>query len=244
MSPTSYDSIAQWYDEVVRPVPVTNDLALSHLLAMLASSKGQSVCDLACGQGRLARALAQRGWQITGVDLSSELIGIAQRDEDADPAGVTYLVDNAESLSLLDDHQFDGVVCNLALMDIPDLAAAYKSVWRILRPGGWFIFSITHPCFESPHAVWHAAPDGAMSREIVSYFVEGFWRSTNPHGIRGRVGAHHRTLSTYLNTLIQTLFVIDHVIEPQAFDTNDSSVPDDRVIPASMLVRCTKLAAS
>src|SRR5262245_43069830 len=139
MPTASYNAIAGWYDTLVRLASLAGDVVLPHLFALLGDVDDQQICDLACGQGRLTRTLAQAGAQVVGVDISTELIAIAQRDEAADPSGITYLVDDAEMLALLADAQFDGVVCNLALMDIPHLTAAYQAVWRILRPSGWFV---------------------------------------------------------------------------------------------------------
>ena len=46
------------------------------------------------------------------------------------------------------DGAFDGIACNMALHDIPDLAACARATARVLRPGGWFAFAVTHPCLE------------------------------------------------------------------------------------------------
>jgi ubiquinone/menaquinone biosynthesis C-methylase UbiE len=235
---TPYDAIAPWYDRMVRSNSLAGDEMLRRLLDMIGPVRGQRVCDLACGQGYVARALAQQGAQVTGVDLSSELIAIARRDEASAPLGITYLVDDATTLTTLAAESFDGVVCNLALMDIPDLEAAFRSVWRFLRPAGWFVFAITHPCFAAPHAEWRTAPDGAISREIFTYFSEGFWRSTDPKGVRGQVGAYHRTLTTYINTLIQTGFALERIDEPQA--TGSMPAPGYQVIPPWLHVYCIK----
>jgi len=243
MPTADYDAIAAWYDALVRSDSFVGDLVLSHLFTMLGDVHGRHICDLACGQGRLARTLAQKGAQVVGVDISTQLIAIAQRDEATHPLGITYIVDNAVTLTSLGDAQFHGVVCNLALMDIPDLTAVCHAVWRILRPAGWFVFSITHPCFESPHATWRMAPDGMISREIFTYFTEGVWRSSNLQGVRGQVGANHRMLSTYLNTLSQTGLVIDQIREPQPAHADTVAIPGYHVVPAFMLVRCTKPSA-
>ncbi|HAL49192.1 MAG TPA: class I SAM-dependent methyltransferase, partial [Dehalococcoidia bacterium] len=48
----------------------------------------------------------------------------------------------------------------------------------------------------------------------VDYFAEGFWRSENPDGVRGKVGAHHRTLSTYLNGLVEAGLSLERLVEP------------------------------
>jgi ubiquinone/menaquinone biosynthesis C-methylase UbiE len=242
MPTPAYDPIAEWYDALVRSSMLAGDVVLPHVFTLLGDVQNQPICDLACGQGRLARALAQDGAQVVGVDISARLIAIAQRDEADQPLGITYIVDDAATLASLGDAQFQGVVCNLALMDIADLGAVCRTVWRILRPLGWFVFSITHPCFEAPHAAWRTAPDGTISREIFTYFAEGLWYSSNVQGVRGQVGANHRMLSTYLNTLSQTGFLIDRIIEPQPLSAT-VAVPGYRVIPAFMLVRCTKLGS-
>jgi SAM-dependent methyltransferase len=73
---------------------------------------------------------------------------------------------------------FDGVVCFMALMDIPELAPTLHSVARILRPGGWLVFAILHPCFHTSQSGEMETPEGAI-RTIGKYFVEGYWRSVS-----------------------------------------------------------------
>jgi ubiquinone/menaquinone biosynthesis C-methylase UbiE len=236
----AYDAIAEWYDQTIRATDPVGDLVLPALFALVGDVRGQHICDLACGQGRLSRLLAEQKAQVTGVDLSSELIKIAQRDEANEPLGIHYLVNDAMTLGSLGDGTFDGVVCNMALMDIPDLDAVFKSVWRILHPQGWFVFSITHPCFSSPHADWQTAEDGTVSRVIHSYFSEAFWRSTYAKGVRGQVGAYHRTLSTYLNTLRQNGFHFEQMIEPKHAQASTEHHPGYHVVPAFLVIKGMK----
>jgi ubiquinone/menaquinone biosynthesis C-methylase UbiE len=240
MAKASYDDIAAWYDVLVRAGSLADQIVVPPLFELIGNVQGQRVCDLACGTGRITRALAGQGAQVTGVDLSAELLTIAQRDEAAEASGITYLLDNAETLASLPDETFDGVVCHLALMDIANLAGTCQAVWRVLRSPGWFVFSITHPCFEAPHSTWTRAIDGTISREVRHYFTEGFWRSENVEGVRGQVGAYHRILSTYLNTLIQAGFTIECIIEPRATGLAADRIPGYAVVPAFMLARSKK----
>jgi ubiquinone/menaquinone biosynthesis C-methylase UbiE len=241
MKTAAYDSIAEWYDTLLQTDSVVHTFVTSHLLDLTGDVKGKHVCDLACGQGHVARELARNGARVTGVDISVELMGRAQRYEASNAHGITYLIDDAQTLSKLSEAQFDGVTCNLALTDIPDLRGAVQSAWRILRRRGWFVFSITHPCFEAPHAEWQAAPNGDVYRTVHSYFVEGFWRSNNPHGVRGRVGAQHRTLSTYVNTLAEAGFTLQCIHEPQPRSDLASLLPAGyAIVPAFLLMRCVK----
>jgi hypothetical protein len=85
---------------------------------------------------------------------------------------------------------------------------------------------MVHPCFPGGDVGLSSWPPER------SYFDEGRWTSAahDPDGVRSRVGSSHRTLSTYLNTLIAAGFAIDRVIEPPAS------------APTSLLLRCRRLA--
>lgn len=240
MAEAAYDTIAAWYDESVRKrggVALTMDLVLGPLFTLMGDVRGQQVCDLACGQGLVTRELARRGATVVGVDLSAKLLDIAAQIEQEAPLGITYLQDDAQTLAGSNTNSFDGVACNMALMDIPDLHALCRSVVRVLRPGGWFVCSITHPCFQTPDSDWTEAPGGVLSRTVRGYFNEGFWRSDNPNGVRGQVGAYHRTLGTYLTTLARAGLVLEQVIEPQPAADAEVDVPGYRIVPPFMIMR-------
>jgi ubiquinone/menaquinone biosynthesis C-methylase UbiE len=205
-----YDPIAAWYDEGIRRGGSLHDFVLPGLFELMGNTRGSKICDLACGQGILARRLAGQGAHVVGVDLSRELLHIAQREEHADPLGITYFQDDAQYLHSLADATFDGVVCNLALMDIVDLPKAASTIWRILQPGGWFVFTLLHPCAPVSSA------EGTLLHAFHDYFEEGYWCSSNPASVRGRIGAYHRTVSTYLNNFLTVGLNLEKVMEPQA----------------------------
>ena len=211
---SSYDEVADWYDSVLRNGAIVQDAAMHSLHALAQDVKNRRICDLACGQGIVARTLADRGAGVVGVDISAKLLEIARTQETAHSRGIEYAEMNAETLVDLATSSFDGVVCNLALMDIADLAATSASVFRVLRQGGWFVFTIMHPCFQTSDSAW--IMEGAKTGRVVrAYFEEGRWHSKNKTGMRARVGAVHRTLGTYFNTLSATGLVLQTVAEPQ-----------------------------
>jgi len=78
------------------------------------------------------------------------------------------------------------------MMDIDDLHGVVRTVATTVRPGGWFVISMVHPCFPGNETGLSSWPPER------SYFDEGWWTSTahNPIGVRIRGGASHRTLST------------------------------------------------
>jgi SAM-dependent methyltransferase len=107
----------------------------------------------------------------------------------------------------------------MAIMDIPEHRALFRSVRRVLKPGGIFVFSMLHPCFETP---FHAPDESpilvdengtAIAYVVRRYAKEGFWQSGGT-GVRGHMGAYHRTLSTLLNDLLATGFLLARLDEP------------------------------
>ncbi len=237
---TDYDAIADWYAESFLTSSPVQALSVQALLALAGDLQGRQVCDLACGQGVVTRELARRGANVVGIDLSVRLLEVARNYEDAEPLGIVYQEGDAHTLEDIPDAAFDGVVCHLALMDIPDLAACFRTVARILRPQGWFVFAITHPCFQTPDSRWTGKAGGTVKREVRGYFREGFWRSDNPDGVRGKVGAYHRTLTTYFNTLAETGLRLESLAEPQPQNEIAGRVPGYAEVPAVLVARCRR----
>jgi SAM-dependent methyltransferase len=233
----SWSDIAAWYDELVAGGSGPHETAVCSLLSLVPELTGQIVLDLACGQGLATRALAEAGaQQVVGIDASSEMISIAR--EHGAPAGsdVAYLVDDAQELATVGTATFDGASCQLGLMDIPDLDSTLAALRRVLKPQGWFVFVIGHPCFLVPDATSATRSDGRPAVTVSGYFEERFWRSSNPHGVR-RAGNHHRTLATYLNSLVRAGFGIEAVEEPEATPLLAQQQPLYREVPIFFAAR-------
>ncbi len=245
MPQTSYDDIAEWYDQFLRERPIYREVILPNLLALIGEVAGQAICDLACGQGWVARELARRGAKVVGLDLAPNLLALARRYEEQEPLGIVYLEGDAQHAEPLSDREFDGCVCVMALINIPNLQATLQTVRRILRPGGWFVFAIPHPCFETPHAQWVPRPDPEhpFGRLVTGYFEERQWFSANADGVRSRVGDYHRMLSTYLNELAAARFVLERAIEPGPSARQAERVPGNRDVPTLLLIRARLSAA-
>jgi ubiquinone/menaquinone biosynthesis C-methylase UbiE len=207
--------MATWYDQLLQQGSGPHETAIACLLRLVGDVAGRSVLDLACATGLATRALAAAGARsVTGIDASPAMIDLARTRTGASPA-ITYRADDAQALASCADDEFDGATCQLGLMDIPDLDATLGSVHRVLKPGGWFVFVIGHPCFLAPHADTVTDDSGRTGRFIHDYRQERFWRSPNPTGVR-RAGNYHRTLSTYLNAIHHAKFIVEEAQEPTA----------------------------
>ena len=187
-----YDEIAEWY-----PAWVGDGGGIisgrSGRALLPATVLGARVLDVACGHGRASRGLARLGASVVGVDLSAALIELAQQRETSDTLGIDYCVaDVADIDAWWDGELFDGAICEMAMMDIDDLGSTVSAVAHVVRPDGWFVISMVHPCFPGNAAGLSSWPPER------TYFDEGRWISPhhNPDGAGIRVGSSHRTLSS------------------------------------------------
>lgn len=187
------------------------------LWALLGDVRGLRVLDAGCGTGYLAGLLRERGAEVTGIDLSAEMIAIAR----ADHPGIRFLQDSVSTLASLEDATFDAVVSNYVLMDAPDLQGAASSLHRILRPGGVAVVIFSHPCF--PQGRREEAPDGSATtyRWDFPYFEEG--RRVDPpwkHFTREFIW-FHRPLSAYWKAFQRAGFTVEDFQEPRLVPDQD-----------------------
>jgi ubiquinone/menaquinone biosynthesis C-methylase UbiE len=237
---TTWSSIAGWYDQLLVDGSGPHELAIRTTLDLLPEPTGADILDIACGQGLATRAIATPGVaSVVGTDLTAAMLERARAYEADEPLGITYRVDDAQTLATVADSSVDIATCQLGLMDIPDLQATLAAVHRVLRPGGEFVFVIGHPAFLAPNASTMPDNRGRSGRYINEYFDERFWRSPNPNGVR-RVGNHHRTLSTYLNSLIVHGFTIERTAEPRASDLLAEQQPVYRQVPIFFAARARR----
>lgn len=95
---TQYDPIAQQYDDIIRNVPIRQMVEYTYQ-QVIGDVSGQSVLDLACGNGLYTRTFKHKGAsRVVGVDLSEELIRLARVHEQQDPLGIEYRVGDGQQL--------------------------------------------------------------------------------------------------------------------------------------------------
>ncbi len=102
--------------------------------------KYNNLLDLACGDGYDASNYKQKGFSVSAVDASEELIKIAKEKY----KGINFKVGLAENLPYK-NNSFDIVVSKYAIMTSSDMNPIFNEVDRVLKPGGYFIYLMTHP---------------------------------------------------------------------------------------------------
>jgi ubiquinone/menaquinone biosynthesis C-methylase UbiE len=223
-------------------------------LDILPEVKGLVGLDIGCGEGYNTRKVAELGARMTAVDIAPTFIKHAQEKEEARPLGITYVV--ASGLDLpFEDLLFDFAVAFMSLMDMADHEKALGEAYRVIKPGGFLQFSITHPCFDTPHRKWVDDEHGNhIAMEVSGYFgqrkgiLEEWIFHQTPAELKARLPKFktprfHRTLSSWLNLVIDTGFAIEQLAEPTASDEVIAKVPhlaDTRIISHFLIVRCRK----
>ena len=222
--------------------------------AMLPAVDGLAGLDIGCGEGYNTRLLAQRGARVTALDIAEGFVRQGQALEDESPLGVRYLVASAVDLPF-GEATFDFATGFMSFMDVPETDRVLGEAYRVLKPGGFLQFSITHPCFDTPHRRNLRDEDGrTYAIEVGDYFrnLEGAvteWIfSAAPPAVREglpkfKVPRFTRTLSQWLNLVLAQGFLLERVEEPRPSDEVVATCPniqDSQVVAYFMHVRARK----
>ena len=240
---THWGAVADWYDTLVgdqgseyhRKVVIPGVLKLLDLdprppepargrrarATAPPSAPPPRILDVACGQGVLCRALADRGCQVMGVDAALDLINAARQRNEVDRLPVRYAVADASKLEESPDltelaASFDAATCVLAIANIAVLSPVWRGVRAMLKPGGRLVVVLLHPCFRIPkqsHWGWDPNPPQADAASDTSPSGAGGGRVGGPPGAAKRVlrgetssaprhtgGVQYRRIDRYLSS--------------------------------------------
>jgi 2-polyprenyl-3-methyl-5-hydroxy-6-metoxy-1,4-benzoquinol methylase len=198
-----------------------NSLIWPSVDELLHPRPGEVLLDVACGNGVTSRRLAQAGASVVAFDFSEEMIRAAMARGSANQ--VDYRVVDAtdpDALRGLGPREFDGALCNMALMDLADTRPLMNALASLLRPTGRFVFSVLHPCFNNP-AVVQMGELQDCSGAIVSTYSVKISRYLTPYtqlgmGMYGQPVPHpyfHRPLRILLSAGFEAGLVLDALEE-------------------------------
>jgi SAM-dependent methyltransferase len=222
---SAWDANAPFWDERMgEGNDFVNLLQWPAIIRLLDPQPGQSILDIATGNGLTARRLGDLGARVTAFDFSSELIKLARAH--GNDVAISYRVLDATdeaSLLSLGEKAFDSAICNMALFDMADIEPLFRVLPRLLKPGGIFVFTLTHPAFNNGSCV-HVAEEKDDGGEIKTVFSVKISRYMTPHqlhglAIRGQPKPQiyfERPLQYYFNLGFSNGFVLDG-FEERAF---------------------------
>jgi len=192
--------------------------------ALLNIQPGETVLEIACGNGNFSRHLARLGAQVTATDFSQAMIAQAQSyPTDPDYKITCQVVDAASKAQLLalGSRRFDAAVSNMALMDINIIEPLFEALAQLLKPGGRFVFSLAHPCFQS-HGTAKVVEETEQEDRLATRYALKISDYITPKvskglAVEGQPTSHyyfHRPLSMLFKAGFQAGFVVTGLEEP------------------------------
>jgi 2-polyprenyl-3-methyl-5-hydroxy-6-metoxy-1,4-benzoquinol methylase len=228
-----WNRIAPWWDEQLGE---GNDFQKTLIMPatdrLLDPRPGQSILDVACGNGNYSRSLARRGVNVVACDYAENFLDCARARTGPEDGQIEYLqidATNMAQLLSLGSNRFDAAVCSMAMMDMVAIDPLMDSLRELLKPTGRFVFSLPHPCFSSNDMTFTAALEVRDEKieqtygvEIRKYLSQESGRSV---GLLNQPEPHyffHRPLSVIFAACFSAGFFVDSLEEP-AFPQDASS---------------------
>lgn len=184
-------------------------------LTLLPNLEGSNVLDLGCGHGDLCRHVVAYGAaKATGLDISSKMLEFAKTYE-TNNSCINYILQDMSDISIQEE-MFDLVISSLAIHYVEDYSGIVNTIRKLLKPNGFFIFSVEHPVYTAPKS----GPSKSWERDAGDYYKN--WK-LDAYANEGKrivdwlvpgVEKYHRKLETYIMALITNHFIINIVLEP------------------------------
>jgi SAM-dependent methyltransferase len=204
------------------------------------ASGARRVLDVGCGEGQVARRLAQQGASVLGVDPTAAQIEAAV----ARGGGPRYLRSRAEALPCRDG-SFDTVVLCLALEHVDDHEVAIQEVARVLEPGGRFVLVLCHPLLQAPGGAW--IDDRILDQrywKVGAYLTEDRAFDEVAPGVD--LLFIHRPLSSYVHAMGAAGLLVEDMVEeapPAALVQEHWGFAEAATIPRILLLQAVRSGA-
>lgn len=219
----SWDSVASWYDNhLTGENTYHNKVVLPNLLRLVAPKRGESVVDLACGTGFFSLAFAKEGAQVTGIDISEELITIARKHAPA----VSFHVSSAEKFDIISNDSKDKIVIVLAIQNIEHTAKVFAEAARVLKAGGVLHIVMNHPAFRIPkRSSWEYDEKKKVQYRRIEEYLSESKSAIDMHP--GKVNSpqtvsYHRPIQYYFKLLQKAGFAVERLEEWTSHKVSDS----------------------
>jgi SAM-dependent methyltransferase len=140
----SYGEFAHYYDLLMADAPYEQWVSYTNHAIKMYAPQTKSIIDLGCGTGEIAIRLSKNGYDLTGVDLSNEMLAIAHQKSVESNTTITWTEQDIRSLK--SPHKYDMAVsfCDVVnyLVDEKDVGSFFSNVYNTLSDGGLFLFDV------------------------------------------------------------------------------------------------------
>lgn len=140
----SYERFAYLYDELMQDVPYDEWVSIVEAYKEKYQVDGTKLLDLACGTGELSVRFSQKGFDVTGADLSSDMLSVAQAKAQVLSLPIQFFQQDMTELDELGEFDIIGIFCD-SLNYLENEQAArqtFEGVHRLLKKGGLFLFDV------------------------------------------------------------------------------------------------------
>jgi 2-polyprenyl-3-methyl-5-hydroxy-6-metoxy-1,4-benzoquinol methylase len=218
-----WNANAEFWDQKMGEGNLTHlNLVAPGTIRLLALRQGENILEIACGNGQLARQMARLGGHVLATDQSEEMLSRARAHPT--PAAIEYRrldATDPKALRRLGAHRFSAIVCSMALMDMSDIRPLAAGLRGLLTPGGRFVFSVTHPCFNNSGArrVFEEEDVGGTIVERAGVFVHRYATPATERGL-AMIGQplpqpyFDRPLGELLRPFFEASMALDALEEP------------------------------
>lgn len=246
---TSWGDVAPWYDSHLEENSDTyhEKVVYPNLARILNLKKGEEFLDLACGQGFLTQKFFSFGANITGSDISKELIEIAKSRNSKIP----YYVTPAHKLFFAKNYSFDKISMILAFQNISNPNEVLAEISRVIKKSGTFVLVINHPAFRiHGKSSWgYDKSTNTQYRRIDAYLSSTKNKIIMNPGSKNRVEtlSYHHSLQDISKMLNKNNFAITRIEEWISHKTSQKGPKKDaedrsrKEIPLFMMIECKPL---
>ncbi|MDN4074831.1 class I SAM-dependent DNA methyltransferase [Fictibacillus terranigra] len=140
----SYQQFAYYYDQLMEDAPYNQWISFFEQAVQSYGSKVSNVLDLGCGTGSLSIRLSKQGYDVTGVDLSDDMLAIAKEKSIQQKVPVQYFQQDMTQLEGLQEFDAAVIFCDSLnyILTEDKVLAAFQSVYQHLKEDGLFLFDV------------------------------------------------------------------------------------------------------
>ena len=218
----SYNTGAKKYNEVQPTSFYHKYVEKPAMFSLLPDLKGKKVLCIGVGTGHEANELKSLGAEVTGIDLSEGMLEQAKNNF----PDIDFRVMDMNKLEF-EANTFDFIYSSLAFHYADDLKTLFESIFKILKEKGQLLFSTTHPVFDSVEhltlsnmryqIIGHSKDINIGNVETFgNYFKEE--KRTQDWGEGFIANFYHKTITTWINSLIDSGFILKKVLEPMPIE--------------------------